>query len=139
MSLNPASGAINGTAPGGFNLNGLKILSDGRLQLVDGSIVDKHTHGGVEPVAAVQHHSEDDMRYRREDDDGDYTFGQGDDTGWLTPRGCRAGHKTRFLLWYGQWFLDTTEGTPWIQSVLGKQSRIPTTSLSVSGSSKRRG
>ena len=48
LSLNPASGAINGTAPGGFNLNGLKILSDGRLQLVDGSIVDKHTHGGVE-------------------------------------------------------------------------------------------
>ncbi|MGA6473228.1 Gp138 family membrane-puncturing spike protein, partial [Klebsiella sp. K822] len=49
LSLNPASGSINGTAPGGFNLNGLKILSDGRLQLVDGSIVDKHTHGGVEP------------------------------------------------------------------------------------------
>lgn len=49
LSLNPAIGAINGTAPGGFNLNGLKILSDGRLQLVDGSIVDKHTHGGVEP------------------------------------------------------------------------------------------
>ncbi|MGT8724758.1 Gp138 family membrane-puncturing spike protein [Klebsiella oxytoca] len=49
LSLNPASGAISGTAPGGFNLNGLKILSDGRLQLVDGSIVDKHTHGGVEP------------------------------------------------------------------------------------------
>ncbi|HCO5811650.1 TPA: hypothetical protein OBN97_002496 [Escherichia coli] len=49
LSLNPTSGAINGTAPGGFNLNGLKILSDGRLQLVDGSIVDKHTHGGVEP------------------------------------------------------------------------------------------
>ncbi|HHE5355697.1 TPA: Gp138 family membrane-puncturing spike protein [Klebsiella pneumoniae] len=49
LSLNPASGAINGTAPGGFNLNGLKILSDGRLQLVDGSIVDKHAHGGVEP------------------------------------------------------------------------------------------
>ncbi|MXF49441.1 hypothetical protein GR294_23385 [Raoultella sp. Lac2] len=48
LSLNPASGAINGTAPGGFNLNGLKILPDGRLQLVDGSIVDKHTHGGVE-------------------------------------------------------------------------------------------
>ena len=47
LSLNPSSGAITGTAPGGFNLNGLKILPDGRLQLVDGSIVDKHTHGGV--------------------------------------------------------------------------------------------
>lgn len=49
LSLNPGSGTISGTAPGGFNLNGLKILPDGRLQLVDGSIVDKHTHGGVEP------------------------------------------------------------------------------------------
>ncbi len=48
LSLNPESGAINGTAPGGFNLNGLQILPDGRLQLVDGSVVDKHTHGGVE-------------------------------------------------------------------------------------------
>lgn len=48
LSLNPGSGAITGTAPGGFNLNGLKILPDGRLQLVDGSIVDGHDHGGVE-------------------------------------------------------------------------------------------
>lgn len=34
-------------SPGTVNINGLKILPDGRLQLVDGSIVDKHTHGGV--------------------------------------------------------------------------------------------
>ncbi|WP_158780590.1 hypothetical protein [Pantoea sp. BAV 3049] len=62
------------------------------------------------------------MRYRREDADGDYTFGQGDDT-WLinSPETVAQAVKTRFLLWYGQWFLDTTEGTPWIQSVLGKQ------------------
>ncbi|SAQ28106.1 bacteriophage protein [Klebsiella oxytoca] len=62
------------------------------------------------------------MRYRREDDDGDYTFGQGDDT-WLvnSPEAVAQAIKTRFLLWYGQWFLDNTEGTPWIQSVLGKQ------------------
>lgn len=62
------------------------------------------------------------MRYRREDADGDYTFGQGDDT-WLinTPETVAQAIKTRFLLWYGQWFLDTTTGTPWIQSVLGKQ------------------
>ncbi|NIF20252.1 Gp138 family membrane-puncturing spike protein [Candidatus Pantoea multigeneris] len=48
LSLSPGDGTISGTAPGGFNLNGLKILSDGRLQLVDGSIVDKHNHGGVQ-------------------------------------------------------------------------------------------
>lgn len=62
------------------------------------------------------------MRYRREDDDGDYTFGQGDDT-WLinSPEAVAQAVKTRFLLWYGQWFLNTTTGTPWVQSVLGKQ------------------
>ncbi|CAM3711786.1 hypothetical protein BS639_17235 [Rouxiella silvae] len=63
------------------------------------------------------------MRYRREDADGDYTFGQGDNT-WLinSPDAVAQAIKTRFLLWYGQWFLDTTTGTPWIQSVLGKQN-----------------
>lgn len=40
---------INIKSPGTVNINGLKILSDGRLQLVDGSIVDSHTHGGVSP------------------------------------------------------------------------------------------
>ncbi|SCC69812.1 hypothetical protein [Kosakonia oryziphila] len=62
------------------------------------------------------------MRYRREDANGDYTFGRGDDT-WLinSPEAVAQAIKTRFLLWYGQWFLDTTAGTPWIQSVLGKQ------------------
>lgn len=40
---------INIKSPGTVTINGLKILSDGRLQLVDGSIVDAHTHGGVSP------------------------------------------------------------------------------------------
>lgn len=40
---------INIKSPGAVNINGLKILSDGRLQLADGSIVDAHTHGGVSP------------------------------------------------------------------------------------------
>lgn len=43
------SSGINIKSPGTVNINGLKILSDGRLQLVDGSIVDAHTHGGVLP------------------------------------------------------------------------------------------
>ncbi|QHP58530.1 hypothetical protein [Pectobacterium carotovorum] len=62
------------------------------------------------------------MRYRRESADSDYTFGQGDDT-WLvnSPEAVAQAVKTRFELWLGQWFLDTAAGTPWIQSVLGKQ------------------
>lgn len=62
------------------------------------------------------------MRYRREDEKGDYTFGQGDDTFLINSPECVAqAVKTRFELWKGQWFLDATEGTPYIQSVLGKQ------------------
>lgn len=38
---------INIKSPGDVDINGLKVLSDGRLQLVDGSIVDLHDHGGV--------------------------------------------------------------------------------------------
>lgn len=41
-------GGIEIKSPGNVDINGLKVLSDGRLQLVDGSIVDKHTHGGVQ-------------------------------------------------------------------------------------------
>lgn len=33
---------------GTFNINGLKIAPDGTLTLADGSVVDRHTHGGVE-------------------------------------------------------------------------------------------
>ncbi|HAU3138709.1 TPA: hypothetical protein JDD40_004926 [Salmonella enterica subsp. diarizonae] len=62
------------------------------------------------------------MRYRREDTDGDYTFGQGNDTFLIDSPECVAqAVKTRFALWRGQWFLDLTKGTPYVQSVLGKQ------------------
>ncbi|MBK5145836.1 hypothetical protein I2494_19395 [Budviciaceae bacterium BWR-B9] len=63
------------------------------------------------------------MRYRRENSDGDYTFGSGDES-WLihSPEAVAQAVKTRFELWYGQWFLDTTKGMPWLQSVLGKQN-----------------
>lgn len=62
------------------------------------------------------------MRYRREDDDGDYSFGQGDNS-WLcdSPDGVAQAVRTRFALWRGQWFLDTDEGTPWMQTLLSRQ------------------
>jgi len=63
------------------------------------------------------------MRYRREDANGDYTFGQGDNTFLInSPEAVAQAVKTRFNLWRGQWVLDITAGTPYIQSVLGKQS-----------------
>jgi hypothetical protein len=62
------------------------------------------------------------MRYRREDANGDYTFGQGDNTFLVNSPDCVAQAVfTRFQLWQGQWFLNTTEGTPYLQSILGKQ------------------
>lgn len=39
---------INIKSPGVVNINGVKIHPNGKLQLVDGSIVDGHDHGGVE-------------------------------------------------------------------------------------------
>lgn len=66
------------------------------------------------------------MRYRRETADGGYTFGSGDNS-WLinSPEAVAQAVKTRFELWRGQWFLDTTAGMPWAQSILGKHD--PTT------------
>ncbi|MFS1583639.1 MAG: hypothetical protein ACL7AY_13385 [Candidatus Arsenophonus phytopathogenicus] len=61
------------------------------------------------------------MRYRRETNNSDYGFGQGDNA-FLTnsPDAVALAIKTRLSLWQGQWFLDREEGTPWLQSVLGK-------------------
>lgn len=62
------------------------------------------------------------MRYRREDTDGDYSFGQGDAT-FLTnsPEAVAQAVQTRLALWRGDWFLDMKEGTPCVPMVSGKQ------------------
>ncbi|MFT4466114.1 MAG: hypothetical protein ACMX3H_17940 [Sodalis sp. (in: enterobacteria)] len=63
------------------------------------------------------------MRYRREDENADYSFGQGDHT-FLSdsPEAVAQAVRTRLALWRGQWFLDSEEGTPWRQAVLGKHN-----------------
>ncbi|MBD2816355.1 hypothetical protein ID850_16775 [Xenorhabdus sp. Flor] len=61
------------------------------------------------------------MRYRREDIDGDYSFGQGDNTFLIdSPEAVALAVKTRLDLWRGDWFLDMEEGTPYREAVLEK-------------------
>ncbi|WP_416778213.1 hypothetical protein ACNFJN_08430 [Xenorhabdus budapestensis] len=61
------------------------------------------------------------MRYRREDINGDYSFGQGDNTFLIdSPDAVAQAVKTRLNLWRGDWFLDMEEGTPYREAVLEK-------------------
>lgn len=63
------------------------------------------------------------MRYRKLDKNGDYVFGSGaNDFHANTPEGVAQAALTRLKLWIGEWFADTSDGTGWNQSILGKQS-----------------
>lgn len=64
------------------------------------------------------------MRYRKLTEDGDYSFGQGQLNFWRdVPEAVAQAVKTRLLLWTGEWFLDTTDGTPYMLGILGKHSQ----------------
>lgn len=60
------------------------------------------------------------MRYRPLDALGDYTVGQP----FLanSPEVVAQAISTRLKLWKKEWFLDTRDGTPYDDSVLGKRS-----------------
>ena len=63
------------------------------------------------------------MRYRKLTG-GDYTFGNGQmDFYRDVPQAVGQACQTRLLLWLGEWFLDIQEGTPYLQSILGKHSQ----------------
>lgn len=59
------------------------------------------------------------MRIRPLSPTGDYTIGQP----WLidSPQAVAQVISTRLKLWLGEWFLDTTDGTPWMTQVLGER------------------
>lgn len=59
------------------------------------------------------------MRYRPLSPTGDYTIGQK----WLvnSPQTVAQAIGTRLKLWLGEWFLDTTDGTPYLTQVLGER------------------
>jgi hypothetical protein len=60
------------------------------------------------------------MRYRRLDANGDYVLGSGSDFFVNSPDAVGQAVMTRLRLSVGDWFIDTTEGTPWATEVLGK-------------------
>lgn len=63
------------------------------------------------------------MRYRALDADGDMTFGAGQANFLInSPAAVGQAVQTRLLLFRGEWFLDTTEGTPWATEILGKNT-----------------
>lgn len=64
------------------------------------------------------------MRYRKLTATGDYSFGGGQRDFYRdVPDAVGQAVMTRLLLWLGEWFLDTDEGTPFMVGILGKHSR----------------
>lgn len=65
------------------------------------------------------------MRYRKLDENNDYSFGNGNFDFLIDSPECVAqAVQTRLLLLTGEWFLDTSDGTPYAESILGKSNQI---------------
>lgn len=65
------------------------------------------------------------MRYRALDENGDYSFGQGQGNFLVNSPACVAqAVNTRLLLLTGEWFLDVTDGTPYAEKILGKSNQL---------------
>lgn len=65
------------------------------------------------------------QKVRLLDSDGDMRFGYGAANFAEGDTAIKQKVSTRLLLYQGEWFLDTSAGTPWYQQVLGKPRSLP--------------
>lgn len=64
------------------------------------------------------------MKYRKLSPTGDYSFGGGNLNFYIdVPAAVGQAALTRLKLWLGEWSLDTTQGTPYLDGILGKHSK----------------
>lgn len=61
------------------------------------------------------------MQYRKQDSAGDYVLGSGGDFFIDSSDAVAQAVSTRLALWKGEWFVDTSDGTPWMHEILGKR------------------
>lgn len=63
------------------------------------------------------------MRYRKLNDDGDMVFGHGADDYYRDQAEAVAQSiLTRLRLWRAEWYLDTADGTPYVQEIFGRNT-----------------
>jgi len=64
------------------------------------------------------------LRYRKLSTSGDYTWGNSEKDFFVNePAAVGQAVRTRLLLFQGEWFLDTDEGLPLLEGVIGKHRK----------------
>lgn len=61
------------------------------------------------------------MRYRKLSAEGDYVLGGQSAFLINSPETVAQAVLTRLKLWRGEWFVDTRDGTPYLQQILGER------------------